>query len=326
MNNLVIQKVVEINRGEFEPIEAIEGDYNSRFVDFVILVNGKPLDITESQVRIYALPSNGKTIFNDLEIKDGKKGLARLELTKGILVKGDVPYMLKINTADMGLLSSNPFNIRVNKNLMEDSRITHTDEFTALENALNLVGNLNGIDVRSKTNVTNINKLGDAVNKHKQQLADNEREIDKFNVIYNNIPSNIKVKPTGIEIQGSKGTTVTTTDGDLAINIGGTVKKYPTLKYFTAVSVKSSTVAKVKLPKEFTARKDTLDWGVAVKGYYYNTTADFFPMYVAVNGAGTEEQDGYIYCKVEGIFKIQNADNSGDVQERSLNISLFAMA
>lgn len=326
MYNLTLKKVIDINQREIEPIEAIEGDYNSRFIEFKIMAEGKPLDLTESQVRIYALPGNGKEIFNDLKIVDGKKGIAVLELTKNMLVKGTVNYMLKINTSDRGLLSSNVFKIIVKPNLMANTEAEKTDEFTALENALNTVGAINGTEVRSKENATNIEKLGNEVKKHKDTLDKNQEQIKTFQDLYDSVPKNVEIKPTGIEITGDNATTKTTPDGDLAYVVGNTVKKYPALKYITAVNITSSETVKVKLPKEFYARKDNLEWGVAVKGYYYNTVGNFFPFHVAVNGAGTEEEDGYIYCKVQAFFKIQNADNSNDVQERSLNVTLVAIA
>lgn len=326
MNNLVITKVIDINKTEIEPIEAIEGDYNSRFIEFKILAEGNPLDISESQVRIYAITQNKKEIFNDLKITDGKRGIAVLELTKNLLVKGDVRYMLKINTSDRGLLSSNAFKILVKPNLMANTNMEASDDFSALENALNTVAALNATEIRSKDNASNIQKLGQEAKKQKDEINANKEQLTKLQSIADNIPSNIEIKKTGIEIEGENATTKTTVDGDLAYVVGGTVKKYPALKYITAVGINSSKTVKVKLPKEFTARKDTLEWGVAVKGYYYNTSGDFFPFHVAVNGAGTTEEDGFLYCNVEGIFKIQNADNPGDVQERALNITLIAIA
>lgn len=87
-------KKVYINRDELIEVEAIEHDIKTRFIDFKFISINKVLDISHSLVEIYALNQKGNEIFNNLNIIDGPKGLARLELTDALLVPGTTEYML----------------------------------------------------------------------------------------------------------------------------------------------------------------------------------------------------------------------------------------
>ncbi len=60
--------------------------------------------------------------------------------------------MLKIYTEDGGILSSNRFNLIVDKDLMTDNAIEGTNEYKALDAALKTVGQIHGFDVRIKEN------------------------------------------------------------------------------------------------------------------------------------------------------------------------------
>lgn len=117
-------------------------------------------------------------------------------------------------------------------------------------------------------------------------------------------------------------------DGDLEFVMDGVVNKYVTLKYETCFNIPSGNpgVVNIKLPKEFTKKKDSLIWCVFPKGYYYNTYYNFFPFFVAVNKKGSEEKDGHIICTVEGYCRIQNGNKPSDIQDESLNAILIAFA
>lgn len=137
------------------------------------------------------------------------------------------------------------------------------------------------------------------------------------------------VDDEGIVFGDGNGTYSNSKNGDLEYTTDGITNKYPALKYIAAFSIPAGNPgrANIKLPKEFTKRKDSLDWGVVPKGYYYNTSGNFFPFHVAINVAGEAyEQDGYMYCPVEGYCRIQNADNDGDVQPQPINGVLIALA
>ncbi|XZI53512.1 BppU family phage baseplate upper protein [Clostridium perfringens] len=512
-------KTVYIDRDELIEIKAIEHDVKTRFIDFKFIAANKILDISNCIVRVYALNSKGNEIFNNLTVIDGAKGIARLELTDALLVPGTIEYMLKITTDNGGILSSNRFNLIVDKDLMTGNAIEGTNEYKALDEALKTVGELNSMKVNIEKNATNIDntkkelnkKVDDNINELNKSIRnldcvvkENKSNITALNNLYNIIPNSTFIvgkkgwlcdvefwsgaysgygfkgkncgafkntkfydgsknevylqsykafkvekntdytisfhyavekniysmdafivlsnkengdytKPICIltaqggsqtdlendtrfdytfntgsfeyvwirfdnngmknsvnvdeycwlyisevsiykgnvkntkwmpkpgenysktintdEIQivfgDGEGTYSSSNGGDLEYTTGGVTNKYPVLKYISAFSIPAGNpgTVNVKLPKEFTKRKETLTWGVVPKGYYYNTSGNFFPFHVAVNAKGEAyEQDGYMYCPVEGYCRIQNGENSGDVQPQSINAVVIALA
>ena len=170
-------KTVYIDRDELIEIKAIEHDVKTRFIDFKFIAANKILDISHCIVRVYALTKNGKEIFNNLTIVDGLKGIARLELTDALLIPGTTEYMLKIYDEHGGILSSNIFNLIVSKDLMTDNAIEGTNEYTALDEALKTVGNINATEVRSKENASNIAKITEKLDYTSERMQDNTETI-----------------------------------------------------------------------------------------------------------------------------------------------------
>ncbi|MGG7159168.1 BppU family phage baseplate upper protein [Clostridium perfringens] len=170
-------KKVYINRDELIEIEAIEHDIKTRFIDFKFISINKVLDISHSLVEIYALNQKGNEIFNNLNIIDGPKGLARLELTDALLVPGTTEYMLKIRTENGGILSSNKFNLIVHPDLMTGNAIEGTNEYTALDEALKSIGNINATEVRSKENASKIAKITEKLDYTAERMQDNTETI-----------------------------------------------------------------------------------------------------------------------------------------------------
>ncbi|KAF2784852.1 hypothetical protein SV13_03395 [Clostridium perfringens] len=520
-------KNVYINRDELIEIRAIEHDIKSRFIDFRFLSVNNVIDLTYSTVRVFALNSKGIQSYDELTIIDGKKGLARLELTDDLLVSGTTEYQLEARDSNGAILSSNIFKLTVSKRLRDDDAIQSSNKFSALDKALEKVDKINEIDVRSKENANNIDKNNKALNKkiddnvvnltnkitkNTEKVTENRNNITKlskrqentinlYNIIsngsfygdgrcwectgkafwsgsydgygFNNrccgaiqvtdyasgdsaekylqtykaykidkntdytlnlhyaveqnvdsmdvfiilgktenrdygkaiqainvkgggqtdtrngvpfsykfnsgefnwvwvrvdhngikpnknsgeynwiyisevaiykgdtgqvpwIPkdgetysSNVNIDAYGVVFGDANGTYSNSNNGDLEYTTGGITNKYLVLKYISAFAIPAGNpgTVNVKLPKEFTKRKETLTWGVVPKGYYYNTSGNFFPFHVAVNAKGEAfEQDGYMYCPVEGYCRIQNAANDGDVQTRSINAVLIALA
>lgn len=170
-------KKVYINRDELIEVEAIEHDIKTRFIDFKFISINKVLDISHSLVEIYALNQKGNEIFNNLNIIDGPKGLARLELTDALLVPGTTKYMLKIRAENGGILSSNKFNLIVHPDLMVGNAIEGSNEYTALDEALKTVGNINATEVRSKENASNIAKITEKLDYTSERMQDNTETI-----------------------------------------------------------------------------------------------------------------------------------------------------
>ncbi|MDK0900149.1 BppU family phage baseplate upper protein [Clostridium perfringens] len=170
-------KKVYINRDELIEVEAIEHDIKTRFIDFKFISINKVLDISHSLVEIYALNQKGNEIFNNLNIIDGPKGLARLELTDALLVPGTTEYMLKIRAENGGILSSNKFNLIVHPDLMVGNAIEGSNEYTALDEALKTIGNINATEVRSKENASNIAKITEKLDYTSERMQDNTETI-----------------------------------------------------------------------------------------------------------------------------------------------------
>lgn len=170
-------KTVYIDRDELIEIKAIEHDVKTRFIDFKFIAANKILDISNCIVRVYAITSKGNEIFNNLTVIDGAKGIARLELTDALLIPGTTEYMLKIYDEHGGILSSNRFNLIVDKDLMTGNATEGTNEYKALDEALKTVGNINATEVRSKENASNIAKITEKLDYTSERMQDNTETI-----------------------------------------------------------------------------------------------------------------------------------------------------
>ncbi|WP_270549972.1 phage tail spike protein [Clostridium perfringens] len=108
----------------------------------------------------------------------------------------------------------------------------------------------------------------------------------------------------------------------------GTGHAYHALTYVTSFDVPIGNPGKayIKLPAEFTKRRSSLKWTVALRGYYYNTTGNFFPFHIHCTGGRDYIENGLVVCEVQGYCKIQNAQNAGDIQFRPLTAMLIAIA
>ena len=108
----------------------------------------------------------------------------------------------------------------------------------------------------------------------------------------------------------------------------GSGHSYHALTYVTSFGIPAGNPGKtwVKLPREFTKRKNSLKWTVALRGYYYSTYGNFFPFHVHVTGGNEYEENGLIVCPIEGFCRIQNAGNPNDIQPQSVTAMLIAIA
>ncbi|WP_338843664.1 BppU family phage baseplate upper protein [Clostridium perfringens] len=498
MQYLEPPRKIYINRDDPIEIKAVEHDIKSRFIDFKFLGEINIIDLTYSTVRIYGTNPKRFSVFDELTIVDGKKGIARLELTDDFLIPGSAEYQLTINDSTGSHLTPLCLvKLIVSESLVDTEAIQSSNKFTALDKALQKVDKTNEIDVRSKENSNNIKEHDSFMRENRKKIGENKALTDRaftdvkktindfksevsetslYNYVSNPIfdtgslkgwqlwgspttevtsdtslshkyslkiqcssPTNgvmqtisglvygkhytlkakvwvesgtpgIMVRNNGswngevfkssqglnkwvdinLEFWAKEGTTPiyvgtinndslnasfwvseimlhegygdipfmdnikelysehfqadksgmvwgdgngtysnTNDKGELEYVTEGIYNKYVALKYIAAFSIPAGNpgTVNVKLPKEFTKRKNSLAWGVVPKGYYYNTSGNFFPFHVAVNVAGEAyEQDGYMYCPVEGYCRIQNGQNDGDVQPQSINGVLIALA
>lgn len=135
-------KRVEINSDELIELKAIEHDLKSRFVLFQFISNNVPINLSDCNVRVYAINSKRNKVFNNLTLVDPLIGKARLELTDAFLKWGKTIYQLKIYSTNGERLSSNIFSLEVGQDLIDGNYIESTNEFTALEDALKAVDNI----------------------------------------------------------------------------------------------------------------------------------------------------------------------------------------
>lgn len=137
---------------------------------------------------------------------------------------------------------------------------------------------------------------------HKDELYSNKVTIDKDNF-------KLEFEDGRYTQMGRQG---------LEQKIGNMLYPYYCLGWAKAVSIPSGNPGKVnvRLPDEFDhCQKESINWSVSQRGYYYNTGGAFFPFYVQVQGERIfKHTDGHWYVEVHGYSRIQSATNPSDVQ------------
>ena len=146
INNHII---LDFNKTKQVDTQTIQCDMNSRFVRVSLRHNNSPIDLSDVRVCIMAVKPDGKEIFNDCTVIDAQNGIAEFEITKQMgIVVGEVECQIKLFGKEK-LLSSNIFNLSVNKSLYPDSQ----DSKDQLNTLVNTLGEVQDIDNRfNKTN------------------------------------------------------------------------------------------------------------------------------------------------------------------------------
>ena len=179
---------VHINNDDPIEIKAVEHDIKSRFIDFKFLGAINIIDLTYSTVRIYGVNPEGFKIFDELTVIDGKKGVARLELTDGLLVAGTADYQLVISDSNGGRLTPLCLvRLIISESLVDNEAIESSNKFTALDKALAKVENFNEVDVRSKENANSINQNKKLFDQHVTKSDDFFKQIDEFLRIHGSV-------------------------------------------------------------------------------------------------------------------------------------------
>lgn len=179
---------VHINNDDPIEIKAVEHDIKSRFIDFKFLGAINIIDLTYSTVRIYGVNPEGFKIFDELTVIDGKKGVARLELTDGLLVAGTSDYQLVISDSNGGRLTPLCLvRLIISESLVDNEAIESSNKFTALDKALAKVENFNEVDVRSRENANSINQNKKLFDQHVTKSDDFFKQIDEFLRIHGSV-------------------------------------------------------------------------------------------------------------------------------------------
>ncbi|EGT3620533.1 hypothetical protein FJ641_14180, partial [Clostridium perfringens] len=148
---------------------------------------------------------------------------------------------------------------------------------------------------------------------------------DRTKEIYSNT---MKIDEQGVECKFEDGTYVQMGCDGFEWYNAGTGHAYHALTYVTSFDIPIGNPGKayIRLPAEFTKRRSSLKWTVALRGYYYSTDGDFFPFHIHCTGGRDYIENGLVVCEVQGYCKIQNAQNAGDIQFRPLTAMLIAIA
>lgn len=143
----MITKVVNVNLHQpiYERLTAKQGDIASRYILFRLLDGDTPFDLTGKKVRVYARKPDKTEIFNDLIINDKVKGYCTLELTSQCLAEDGIVKMELYISESGKVLTSIPFDLEVISCINNVDAIVSTNEFSALNAALESVQDFNSI-------------------------------------------------------------------------------------------------------------------------------------------------------------------------------------
>lgn len=131
------QLTLDINKDMYQTIDAKQNDTKSRFIEFTLIDNSLPYDLTDSTVKIFGNKPDNTIIFNNVTITDATNGIVTVELTsQALAVVGALVCELVIYGSDSSILSSKIFIINVTKSIRSDSAVESQNEFTLLTAAL----------------------------------------------------------------------------------------------------------------------------------------------------------------------------------------------
>ena len=130
----------DINRNNLFNLTAKQFDTNgARSFTFRLLKNSIPFDLTGLSVEVGGKKPDKKNIFNSCTIKDAEKGIVELELTTQMQVVAGMLNLELIIFKGETRLSTIPFEIQVVKSVTDFKKVESSNEFGALNNALDRV-------------------------------------------------------------------------------------------------------------------------------------------------------------------------------------------
>ena len=129
--------VVDITQRNYNTIQTIQYDVDSRYVNVKIVSSGKNVDLTNYMVSIACKKPDGKIVFNETEIVEPKQGLIKFLISEQISsTLGEVVCELKIYGKNSSVLTTQYFTINVTQPIA-DKAIQSTNEFRQLTIAMN---------------------------------------------------------------------------------------------------------------------------------------------------------------------------------------------
>ena len=129
--------VVDITQRNYNTLQTIQYDVDSRYVNVKVVNNGKNVDLTNYMVSIACKKPDGKIVFNETEMVEPKQGLIKFLISEQISsTLGEVVCELKIYGKNSSVLTSQYFTINVTKPIANKA-IQSTNEFRQLTIAMN---------------------------------------------------------------------------------------------------------------------------------------------------------------------------------------------
>ena len=129
--------VVDITQRNYNTIQTIQYDVDSRYVNVKIVNSGKNVDLTNYMVSIACKKPDGKIVFNETEMVEPKQGLIKFLISEQISsTLGEVVCELKIYGKNSSVLTTQYFTINVTQPIA-DKTIQSTNEFRQLTIAMN---------------------------------------------------------------------------------------------------------------------------------------------------------------------------------------------
>lgn len=128
---------VDLDKKTYQRVKATQGDTKSRFIIVDLIGSNMAYDLTDTTVKVYAVKSDNKKIFNNATILDYKNGKIEIELTnQALAVVGQVKMQILVLGKSQEILTSGIFYVDVEESIVDGNAIQSTNEFNAFTKGL----------------------------------------------------------------------------------------------------------------------------------------------------------------------------------------------
>ena len=210
---------LEVDREYYVPILAQQWD-SARSLEFAISSNGLQIDLTNISIKLIAIKPDNTKIYNNLTVSNN---IATLNLTTQLLaVVGKVKCQLQL-VKDSKILRTIIFYIEVKESLDIENAIESTDEFTALESAIQTLNEWNSYftqnsgkieekyTTRLNTVEGNITALQTNIATNTTNIASNTQSIESITDNISTLQASVNTNIQDINTLKSKTNTTTST-------------------------------------------------------------------------------------------------------------------